>query len=282
VTDVAGGRFHHAERMARAAAGLGGVSGGESGGEAGGVSGGVSGGVDGEPLRLVCADWTAAAAADGDGLLPLQLAAGDRTFSFALRVLPGKPLVLQGDRGLSRKSAAPGNASIYYSLTRVPIDGVIEVDGERHDVRGLAWIDREWSTSALAPDQVGWDWFSLQLDDGTEVMWYQLRRAGGGVDANSGGTFVDVVGAATRHAPAGVRAEPVGEWTAPDGGARYPAAWRLVGSLPAFELEVTPLVADQELHVLVRYGEGAVAVRGTRAGRPVAGRGYLEMTGYAR
>lgn len=265
VSDVDGGRFHHAERSARAVAGLGEVTGGA-----------------GAPLRLVCADWTAEAAADGDGLLPLDLHAGDRDFSFSLRVAQGKPIVLQGERGLSRKSAEPGNASIYYSLTRLPIAGTIEVDGTAHDVKGLAWIDREWSTSALAPDQVGWDWFSLQLDDGTEVMWYQLRRADGGRDSWSRGCLVAEDGAATPLLSADVRATPTGAWTAPDGAATYPAAWRLVASAPAFDLAVTPLLPDQELHTLVRYWEGAVAVRGTRAGRPVAGRGYLEMTGYAR
>lgn len=264
VADIDGKRFHHAERLARAAGGLGGVNGGEGG-----------------LVSIVCADWSARVDPEGDGLLPLELSASDREFAFELRVETGKPLVLQGDRGLSQKSAERGNASIYYSCTRVPIAGRIEVEGIRHDVEGLGWIDREWSTSALGAEQVGWDWFSLQLDDDTEVMWYSLRRQDGSVDPWSRGCFVRADGSAVRLDPAAVRATPNGQWRAPDGGATYPAGWRLTCAQPEFDLEVTPLLADQELHALVRYWEGAVAVRGTSRGRAVQGRGYLEMTGYA-
>jgi predicted secreted hydrolase len=267
VTDVDGGRFVFAERLGRVAAGL----------------AGVVGPAANQPFRVWCADWSAAAHAAGDGFLPLTLAVRDEEFSFELTVGTGKPLVLQGDRGLSRKSAEPGNASIYYSLTRVPIAGTIAVGGARHDVRGDAWIDREWSTSALGAEQVGWDWFSLQLDDGSDVMWYQLRRRDGTREPWSRGSVVARDGTATPLEPANVDADPTGAWTAADGAATYPARWtlRARGTEP-FELDVTPLLADQELRVLVRYWEGAVAVRGTRAGRPVTGRGYLEMTGYAR
>jgi predicted secreted hydrolase len=265
VTDVDGGVFHHAERMTRAAGDLGFVAGGR----------------DGAPFEVRCVDWSARAAA-GAAFLPLELRASDPDFAIELTVADGKPLVLQGDRGLSQKSAAPGNASIYYSMTRLPIRGALVVDGARHEVSGLGWIDREWSTSALGPDQVGWDWFSLQLDDETEVMWYRLRRRDGSSDPWSRGCFVAKDGSSRRLLPANVTVTPLGEWTAPDGGASYPARWRLTCSEPAFDLEVTPLLADQELHTLVRYWEGAVRVAGTRTGRPVTGRGYLEMTGYVR
>ncbi|MCB9879978.1 MAG: carotenoid 1,2-hydratase [Planctomycetes bacterium] len=263
VTDVDGRRFHFAERLARSAADLGGVRGG-----------------DGRPFAAECADWSARAVAGSDDLLPLELRAADGAFAFGLRVDPGKPVVLQGDRGLSQKSAAVGNASIYYSMTRLPMAGTIEVDGQTHQVRGEAWLDREWSTSALGAEQVGWDWFSLQLDNGEELMWYRLRRRDGAVDPWSRGTLVAADGRATRLEPAQVVAEPSGTWTARDGGAVYPARWRLRGVDPDLDLQVEPLLADQELDVLVRYWEGAVTVRGTRAGTPVTGRGYLEMTGY--
>lgn len=265
VTDVRGQRFYADQRLVRRAGGLAEIRGGADG-----------------PLHLVCDDWSASAAPDGDGLLPLDLRAGGAGFAFALRVEPGKPIVLQGDRGLSQKSDLPGNASIYYSLTRLPIGGTITVGGVSHDVRGLGWIDREWSTSALGAGQVGWDWFSLQLDSGEEIMWYGLRRADGSVERWSGGCFVTGDGVVTRLTAAQVEAVPDGQWTAEDGAARYPARWQLRCAEPAFDVTVTPLVADQELRVLVRYWEGAVGVQGTRAGRPVAGRGYLEMTGYAR
>jgi predicted secreted hydrolase len=266
VTDVAGGVFHHEERLARLAGGL----------------AELAGPAPAQPFRIACADWSARAAVDGDGFLPLDLRAGGRGFSFALRLQPGKPLVLQGEAGLSRKSGEAGNASIYYSMTRMPLEGTITTAGVERRVQGLGWLDREWSTSALAPDQVGWDWFSLQLDTGEDLMWYRLRRADGAADPWSRGCFVDADGRATMLRPEQVQALPRGEWRAPDGGAIYPASFRLVGGEPGFDLEVAPVLADQELRTLVRYWEGAVVVRGTRNGAPVTGRGYLEMTGYTQ
>jgi predicted secreted hydrolase len=268
LTDVDGRRFFAEEQLARAAGGLAAVRGG-NGPE--------------DPFAVVCGDWSARAQAGGDGFLPLQLRAAGADFAFELQVTDGKPLVLQGDAGLSQKSSEPGNASIYYSLTRLPIGGQVVLGDQVHRVRGEAWLDREWSTSALSADQVGWDWFSLQLDDGTEVMWYRLRRRDGTPDPWSRGCFVARDGTATPLSPREVEAIPVGEWTASDGEASYPARWLLRGrgAVP-FDLEVTPSLPDQELRVIVRYWEGAVEVRGTRAGRPVGGRGYLEMTGYAR
>lgn len=266
VTDVDAQRFRADERLVRGAGGLAYVRGGDG---------------PAEPFAVACGNWSARARPDGDGFLPLELAANGDGFAFELQVSPGKPVVLQGDRGLSQKSDEPGNASIYYSMPRLPIAGSIEVEGEAHAVRGEAWLDREWSTSALGPEQLGWDWFSLQLDDGTEVMWYGLRRRDGGRDPWSRGCFVARDGTAIRLGPEQVTATPVGTWRASDGGASYPAAWRLSAKGPvAFELEVEPLVADQELRLLVRYWEGAVGVRGTRDGAAVTGRGYLEMTGY--
>ena len=267
VTDADGRRFFADERLARAAAGL----------------AGVRGPGPGEPFAVHCAEWSATALPGGDGFLPLRLLANGGDFAFQLQVDPGKPLVLQGDRGLSQKSDEPGNASIYYSMPRLPIAGTITVAGAVHRVRGEAWLDREWSTSALGRDQVGWDWFSLQLDDGTELMWYRLRRRDGSIDPCSRGSFVGHDGVLTPLLPGEVEALPAGAWTAADGQATYPARWRLRGSgATPLDLEVEPLLADQELRVLVRYWEGAVTVRGTRGGAPVRGRGYLEMTGYTR
>ena len=277
VTDADGQRFFAQEQQARAAGGLGFVRGpGGTGGASG--TGGAA-----QPFAIVCGDWSAKAQPAGDGFLPMDLRAAGDGFAFALELQPGKPLVLQGDRGLSQKSGEPGNASIYYSMTRLPVAGRITLGTEAHVVQGEAWLDREWSTSALGADQVGWDWFSLQLDSGEEVMWYRLRRRDGSLDRWSRGCVVARDGTATPLSVDDVEAIPQGLWQAPDGRAGYPARWQLRarGAVP-FELEVTPLLADQELRVLVRYWEGAVAVRGTRGGVPVAGRGYLEMTGYSR
>jgi predicted secreted hydrolase len=265
LADVDGKRFHFDERISRAAGDL----------------AFVRGPAADQPFAVQCLDWSAVGAPGGDGFLPLRLAAPARDFAFDLELSPGKPVVLQGDSGLSRKSGEPGNASHYYSLTRLPLAGRVTVAGEVHDVRGEGWLDREWSTSALGPEQVGWDWFSLQLDGGVEVMWYQLRRRDGGRDPWSRGVVVGPDGAATRLEPAAIELLPEGEWTAADGGARYPARWRLRHrGEPAFDLAVAPLLAEQELRVIVRYWEGAVGVDGTFAGKPATGRGYLEMTGY--
>jgi predicted secreted hydrolase len=248
-------RFRYDERISRAA----------------GELAFVRGPAAGQPFAVQCLDWSAAGSPGGDGFLPLRLLAPARDFAFDLELAPGKPVVLQGEAGLSRKSGEPGNASHYYSLTRLPLAGRVTCDGEVHDVRGEGWLDREWSTSALGPEQVGWDWFSLQLDGGVEVMWYQLRRRDGGRDPWSRGVVVGPDGAATRLEPAAIELVPDGEWTAADGGARYPARWRL-------RHRGEP--ADQDLRVIVRYWEGAVGVDGTFAGKPATGRGYLEMTGY--
>ena len=263
VTDVDGAAFFAEERMARLAGGMAALRGG-----------------DAASFRVECADWSAVAAIDGDGFLPQQLRASGRGFAFDLQLLPGTPPVLQGDRGLSKKGALPGNASIYYSMTRLPLRGTIRVGESEHRVEGSGWVDREWSTSALAPDQVGWDWFALQLDNGDDVMWYRLRRRDGSVDPASSGILVSANGTRWLLQPAMTVTTPSGTWTASDGGAAYPAKWRLQSASPRFDLQIDPVLPDQELRLFVRYWEGAVAVRGTRDGKAVSGRGYLEMTGY--
>jgi predicted secreted hydrolase len=264
LTDVDGGSFSFAERMSRSD----------------GLRAGLRGGV--EALHLFCGDWSATAQPHGDGFSPLRLRAAGDGFAFELEVALQKPIVLQGDAGLSQKGREPGNASFYYSATRLQAQGSVTARGERHEVRGTAWCDREWSTSALDRDQVGWDWFALQLDDGSELMWYQLRRADGGEDAHSQGLFVHADGRSERLLASDVAAAARGEWQAEDGRARYPAAWRLTVPRLELELEVEPRLPDQELRARVRYWEGAVAVRGRRGTSALTGVGYLEMTGYAR
>jgi predicted secreted hydrolase len=141
-------------------------------------------------------------------------------------------------------------------------------------------MDREWSTSALGRDQVGWDWFALQLDDGTDVMLYRLRRRDGSADPTSQGTTVDAGGSSRRLTLSERTLTPRGRLAAPSG-AVYPASWLILIPSQGLELTVRPILANQELAVSFRYWEGAVDVTGTRRGQPIAGRGYLEMTGYA-
>lgn len=260
ITDVDGQRLHAAERWGRAALGLAGAT--------------------AQPFRVWLGPWTAAAAGSGPEAFPLRLQAADAGFGIDLEVASAKPPVLHGERGLSRKSAEPGNASYYYSVTRLPVTGEVRVDGRVVPVRGLAWMDREWSTSALGADQVGWDWFGLQLDDGRELMIYRLRRRDGTVDPASQGTLVLADGTARALAPDAVTIDVLGHWTSPRTRVRYPARWRLRIPAAGLDVTVTPLLADQELDLAVRYWEGAVGVAGSASGRPVAGEGYVELVGY--
>ena len=197
-----------------------------------------------------------------------------------LSLRSAKPPVLQGEAGLSQKSGEAGNASYYSSCTRMEAQGSLRAGGPPVPVTGLVWMDREWGTSALGPGQVGWDWLALQLDDGHDLMVYRLRRADGTLDPHSSGTLVAPDGAARTLSAGEVAFDVLGEWRSPRDGTRYPARWRLRVPSEGLELEVRPLLADQELHLSVRYWEGAVEVTGSRAGHPVQGRGYVELTGY--
>lgn len=230
-----------------------------------------------QPFRVWLEDWSA----EGGGHLPpIRLRAAAEEVAIDLVLANGKPPVAQGDRGLSRKGHDSGNASHYYSYTRLPTAGQVMVGGESHEVAGLSWMDREWSTSSLDEGVVGWDWFALQLDDGRDLMAYQLRRTDGSADPLSAGSLVAPDGTATSLAAADYRIEPLATWHSPETGRTYPSRWRL--SLPSEQLvlEIEPLLADQELSHSFVYWEGAVRFRGSAAGEPVAGRGYVELTGY--
>jgi predicted secreted hydrolase len=165
-------------------------------------------------------------------------------------------------------------------MSRLASRGEVAIGGERFAVRGDAWMDREWSTSALGDDQAGWDWFALQFDDGTELMFYQLRHKDGSPDRHSAGTYVDIDGNATHIRNEDVELVVLDEWRSPRGGV-YPAGWTLRVESLGLDVEVRPRMADQELDTFPRYWEGAVAVSGSREGRRLGGHGYVELTGYA-
>ncbi len=260
VTDVEAGRFHAFERFRREALGLAGAR--------------------GSPFRVWLDDWSVEGRGEGGAPLPLRLRAAAGEVALDLLLEEGKPPVLQGEEGLSRKGAAPGQASYYYSLTRMPSGGRVSIGGEAWNVRGLSWMDREWSTSSLAKDQVGWDWFALQLADGRELMLFRLRLADGGTDLASAGSLVEPDGGARVLARDDAAVEVLARWKSPEGGA-YPSRWRVRVPSAGLELTVRPLVEDQEHRGAFRYWEGAVAVRGTARGRPVTGSGYVELTGYS-
>ncbi len=259
VTDVEGATFRSAERFAREAVGLAGAQPG--------------------PFRVHLEDWEVRST--GSGFSPLRLRASAPDFALDLEITAARPPILQGEAGLSRKGPEPGNASYYYSMTRLATRGRVEVGGSTRRVSGLSWLDREWSTSALGRDLVGWDWFALHLSDGRDLMLYRLRTRDGGSAEASAGTLIGADGAIARRLDAGdFELRPVGRWSSPRGGT-YPARWTVVVPAEALELELEPLLPDQELRHTVRYWEGAVEAHGTARGLPLRATGYLEMTGYA-
>jgi predicted secreted hydrolase len=259
VTDVAAERHVSAERLSRGAAGLAGAS--------------------GEPFRVFVEDWTAEAT-DAEGS-SVRVRARDGGLVLDLELQAAKPLVAHGDRGLSAKSDEPGNASYYIGYTRMAVRGRVGSDGGGAAVTGEAWFDHEWSTSALGPLAVGWDWWSLQLDDGRELMLFEIRRSDGSRPVSSG-TLVARDGQARKLRAAEIEITVLERWTSPHTRADYPARWRIRVPSEELELEVEPLLADQEMRTAFVYWEGAVRLFGTSRGRPVAGQGYVELTGYAR
>ncbi len=255
LTDTERRRFHAASRVSRGALGL--------------------AGAEAAPFRVWVESWSA----EGAGASP-RLRARDGDVAIDLELSATKPVVLQGDRGLSRKGAEPGNASLYYSFTRMPATGTVRLGDEPLAVSGQAWMDREWSTSGLGADLRGWDWFAVQLNDGRELMVYLLRRRDGGIDPFSAGTLVAADGTVRRLESGDVQVETLGHWTSPKSGVRYPSRWRL--SVPSAELRlaIEPRLPDQELNVGTRYWEGAVMIEGSTAAGPIAGEGYVELVGY--
>ena len=209
-------------------------------------------------------------------------------FALDLTLVPERPPVLHGERGVSQKSAGAGHASHYYSFTRLATRGRIVLGRDTLAVQGRSWMDHEFASDHLGDTHAGWDWFSVQLSDGRDLMLYRLRLKAGGLDPFSSGTLVDamVAGGRARHIGyAEFDTGPTGEWVSPHTGARYPSGWivRLAGE--RLELRLEPTLLDQELVARsmggLAYWEGSVRVTGTSAGQPVTGQGYVELTGYA-
>jgi predicted secreted hydrolase len=190
-----------------------------------------------------------------------------------------KPFVLQGENGLSKKSEGKGNASYYYSATRIESSGTLKIKDEKFDLKGLSWMDREWSTSALSKDQQGWDWFSIHLSDNTDLMFYNLRLKSGTMDPLSKGVLVSKDGKFSKLDSSMVEIKVMDKWKSPNGG-EYPSGWIINIRDKDLKLQVDPFVKNQELNFFIRYWEGAVNVSGTDKGKKVTGSGYVELTGY--
>jgi len=259
VSDPVGGRYRYDEKLTRGGPGLSGAA--------------------TDTYRVWNEDWRAGLDAEGRHLI----SARGHNVGVDLVLDEGKAPAINGIGGISQKGAAIGNASHYYSLTRMPTRGTLAVDGERFEIRGESWMDHEFGTSFLEREQQGWDWLSLQLSDGRELMLYQLRRGDGSRDPRSSGTLVDRQGRTTHLRDADFTMTPTGETFRSGSGAAYPVGWTIAVPGAGIALTASTPLANQELVTAaagIAYWEGLVDVTGTARGSPITGRGYLEMTGY--
>ena len=253
VTDVRNDRFHSSSRMARGAVGL--------------------AGAHAIPYRVWLEDWEIS----GSYRLP-RIRAKEDTVAIDLALESKKAEVFQGEQGLSVKSAGVGNASYYYSQTRLETTGTVAIDGRTFPVSGLSWLDHEWSTSSLGKGEIGWDWFSLQLDDGREMMLYGIRKKDGTYSSFSSGSLILADGEKVPLTRKEFRIAVLDFWTSPQTRIRYPSRWKIAIAKADLEMEITPLVANQEHRHNFVYWEGAVSARGRNA----AGKGYAELVGYGK
>jgi len=262
ITDVSRSAFRAVDLMSRSGPGLAGAS--------------------TERLDVWLMDWSARSGEEG-----IRLAARKAGLELALRLKPRKPVVLHGTNGLSRKGEAEGEASYYASLTDLETSGRITMGSGRPsvEVSGTSWFDHEFSSNMLAEDQAGWDWFSLHLSDGRDLMLYLMRRADGSVEGVSSGTLVDREGGSRHLSKADFRVTVLDRWRSMKSGGIYPSRWRIEIPKAGLDLVLAPLLADQELVAAglpdLVYWEGAVAGEGGAGGRAVKAEGYAELTGYS-
>ena len=214
-----------------------------------------------------------------------QIQVNDRGTQLRLSLKPLKPPVLHGQNGLSQKGEGEGRASYYYSLTRMQTDGELTIAGKKEKVRGLSWMDHEFGSNQLREDQIGWDWFSIQLDNDTELMLYLMRRKDGSVDPYSSGTLVKADGTTKHLAFKDFQIGVLERWRSGKSGGNYPMKWKVAIPGEGIELAVNPVFPEQELitnrSTRVTYWEGAVQINGSFGKNAVKGHGYVEMTGYA-
>lgn len=258
LTDGAAGVFYADERFQRGSGGL--------------------AGAEAAPYQVWLDDWVVREVAPGS--YAMEAETDEVAIHFTLTDQKGP--ILQGDRGLSQKSSTPGNASYYYSQTRLETSGWLRVGTQRYDVAGLSWKDHEYSTAALEEGTDGWDWFSLHLSDGREIMYYQLRGSDGSILPATSGSLIREDGSVLPLSGETVRLTATGAgWQSPATGGSYPLTWKM--EIPSEEITLTiePLIPNQELRLSVTYWEGAIRATGQARGQPLTARGYLELTGYA-
>jgi len=262
VTDIAGKQHLQAEDVSRAALGMAGVN------------------QSAEQTKIFLKNWSTRIEAD---VHVLKIDAAD--FSYELKFKPAKPAVMHGDPGYSLKGASPQRASCYYSFTRLQGQGSIRIGGKKVAVTGSAWMDHEFSTALLEPGISGWDWFSLQLSDFTELMLFLLRTDKGGLHPASSGTYINADGLTRPIVNAEIKVSVLDTWRSKPSNASYPARWRLQIETLGIDLTIKSNLPDQEMRTSgstgVTYWEGSVSIDGTENKHPVSGDGYVELTGYA-
>ncbi len=259
LSDIKSNTHFANERFSRGAAGLAGAS--------------------GDPYHVWLENWEVTSLnADGSRV---QLKAEDSGRAINLTLEAAKPLVLQGDHGLSQKAEGNGNASYYVSYTRLTTQGSITTNAETVSVKGLSWMDHEFSTTELGPNAVGWDWFSIQLSDQRELMLFQIRQKDGGIDPLASGTLVEPDGSTKNLKREQFSVRVLSTWKSARSGATYPSRWEI--AIPSADIQLTlePYMADQEMNLSLVYWEGAVKINGKSNGASVNSSGYVEMTGYA-
>lgn len=258
VSDIGDRHFYPYERFSRGTIGLAGAT--------------------SPPYQVWLQDWSAQELEPGR----VRLQARAEAVAIDLVVRQTQPPILQGDRGLSIKGREPGNASYYYSLVQQPTTGTITLHGKTYPVTGRTWKDHEYSTSALTPGTVGWDWFSLQLDDGSALMLYLLRREDGSLESTSAGTYMGPDGSTRSLTSADWTVKVLDTWKSPRSKATYPAQWEIAIPELKLTLQGKSMLADQELNTsTATYWEGAVAFNGQKNQQLLNAKGYVELTGYA-
>lgn len=257
LSDIGSGEHYAFERFARGAADL--------------------AGAQAEPFQVWLENWQIVQVSENEW----RMRARQEAISLDLFLRDDKGITFHGNDGYSQKGPESGNASYYFSQTRLVTYGEVAIGGQTYPVSGLSWMDHEFSTNALSEGQIGWDWFSLQLDQGADLMVFQIRRDDGTIDPFSSGTLITNDGNVFRLGKDDFNIQIQDTWRSSSSGTTYPSAWTI--SVPGHDLRINvePYMADQEMILSYVYWEGAVGLSGDFHGQAVNGSGYVEMTGYA-
>ena len=268
ITDESKKKFEYLEKMSRGSLGEAGAAPYKSGEKA---------------FRVWIESWSVEG--KGPAMQDHSLKAGDKNLGIDLMLTPEKNPVIHGQNGISQKAEGEGFASHYYSITRLKTGGRIFLQNKEIPVKGMSWMDHEFGSSQLREYQVGWDWFSIQLDNKTELMFYQIRHKDGKIDAYSSGTIIFPDGTSQHLLKNEFQIEVLDHWKSSKSGAIYPSKWRIKVPSHRIDLTISRAVKDQELitkeSTRVTYWEGSAKVDGKYRDEPIKGVGYVELTGYA-